>query len=848
MNDSVTPALGHGAAAPAEPAGLSSAEAARRLAAIGPNILVRESRAAAAREFLRTLADPMAVMLAVAAAVYYALGQTTEAAVLLGAIVPVLGVDVILEARSRAALRELARAVAPRVRALRDGRETEVPTEQIVPGDVLLIAEGDIVHADGVVRQAANLALDESQLTGESEPVEKRPYAGAAGDGAVAEESRVFAGSRVAAGHGRAEVAVTGERTRYGNIARMVAEGGAHATPLQRRTARMVRYLVAGALVLSVVLFAVSRWRGEPVDEAFLYAVSLAMSAVGEEFLLVLTLFLSLGAWRLTQHRVLVRRLASVETLGATTVICLDKTGTLTRGDFALQEHVPLRPATSEDELLEAAALACEPNAADTMERSILAHCSEHGVDVGALQAHWRLIYDHPFDPIGKHMSHVWSEDGEGGSARERIVAKGALEGVLEHCAVTRTELAAAESAHAELAARGMRVLAVAAGDAPAEGRRFSGAREQDERGLRLLGLLGFQDPLRAEVPAAVAECQRAGVRLKLITGDHAMTAHAIADASGIAHDNNYGIVTGAELDRLDAAGFAATVRRAAIFARVRPEQKYAIVEALERAGEVVAMTGDGINDAPALRRADIGVAMGRRGTEVARAASDIVLLDDDFAALVVTIREGRRIFDNIQRAFLYLVGFKVMLVTLTLAAPLVGLPLLLLPVDLVWFELIVHPVSALAFEGAEPAADLMERAPRDPAAPLVALAPAVRIAIAALLLSAGALALYALRLGRGEDYARGVAVAAAVAGSLAMVWAGLAGPERWWRMRIPTSARFWVVTALVAASVPAFMLLRPIAGLLLIAPIDARDWGWALALAIGAIGWFGFFGRRERA
>jgi Ca2+-transporting ATPase len=814
--------------------GLSNEEAARRLKTYGPNRLVRASRGAAILAFIRTVADPMAVMLAAAGAVYYALGERTDAYVLFAAIVPVLAVDVILEARSRTALKKLAGVVAPRARVVRSGVQTETPTADLVPGDLLLLKEGDIVHADAVVRSSSNLALDESQLTGEAEPVSKRPCEIPAAVADAPEPSRVYAGSRVLEGHGFAEVTATGERTRYGDLARLVAEVGPRPTPLERKTARMVRLMVGAAIIASALLFVSRMIGGAPPGNAFLYAVSLAMSAVGEEFLLVLTMFLSIGAYRLSQHGVLVRRLASVETLGSTTVICLDKTGTLTAGEFMLEEHLPLGPEMSEDALLEAAALACEPQAADTMERKILAHCTEHGINVDALHSRWRLVHDYAFDPVGKHMSHVWSSR-EGDGSAQRIVAKGALEGIIEHCHLEQADFARAESANAEMAGRGMRVLAVAGRDAQPGG--FSGVRASDERGFRLFGLLGFRDPLRAAVPDAVAQCQRAGVELKLITGDHALTAHAIADAAGIAHSDD-GIVTGAQLDSADQPAFDRLVHRCSIFARIRPEQKYAIVEALRRAGEVVAMTGDGINDAPALRRADIGVAMGRRGTEVARAAADIVLLEDDFSAMVATIREGRILLDNIQRAFLYLVGFKVMLVSLTLLAPIFGLPLLLLPVNLVWLEMIVHPVSALAFEGEPAVDDVMRRPPRPPASPIVERPAAYRAALSGALLTAMALALFALRLRAGENYARSVAMVVAVVGSLFLVWAEYAGTRRWWRVRAPEQRRFWLVIFTVALSLPVFMLTPPLAALLMIRPIAPADWAIAVLAAALAVGW----------
>jgi Ca2+-transporting ATPase len=819
------------------PAGLSSAEARRRLQQFGPNRFIRERRGARLLAFARMFADPMAAMLLAAAAVYFALGERIEGFVLLAALVPVLAVDLTLEVRSRAALRALAEAVAPRARVIRDGIETEIATEDIAPGDLLLVREGDVVHADGTLRDASHLSTDESQLTGEAEPLEKEAAAAAVAGESAPDSARVFAGSRVLSGVGSAEVTETGARTRYGAIAALVAGVETAQTPLQRKTGRIVRALMMTALVVSAALLMFRVSTGTPLAQAFLYAITLAMSAVGEEFLLVLTIFLSLGAWRLAGLGVLVRRIASVETLGATTVICLDKTGTLTTGHFALDVHQALNPEVSDRDLLEAAVLACEAEPLDALERAIVEHCAEHQVDIAAVHSKWRIVFDYPFDPAGKHMSHVWEARGAGTRPAQRIVAKGALEGILEHCASTAAERERAHAANAELAARGTRVLGVAGRETDCDAAPFTGSRGDDERGLQLYGLLGFDDPLRPEVPAAIAQCQAAGVKLKLITGDQVLTAHAVAEAAGIQHDDDL-LMTGERLDALAHDQFVATVHRCNVFARVRPEQKYAIVEALERAGEVVAMTGDGINDAPALRRADIGVSMGRRGTEVARAAAGLVLLEDDFTALVGTIREGRRIYANIQRAFRYLVGFKVMVIGLALTAPVLGLPILLLPVDLVWLELIVHPISALVFEDRDPGRDLMRAPPRSPASPLLARGSVLRSATCGILLMAGTLALYAARLDVDEAYARGTAITVVVLGSLVLVWSTLAGARPWWRVSPPRDARFWAVIAIVAGSLPLLMYLKPAAALLAIAPIAARDWILAGLIAVAAVAW----------
>jgi Ca2+-transporting ATPase len=523
------------------------------------------------------------------------------------AIAPVLAVDVFLEARSRQALKKLAAAVAPRARVLRDGEAVEIPTERIVPGDVLLLREGDVLHADGEIAWSSNLSTDESMLTGESVPNDKPPGAW------------FFAGSRVLTGQGGGVAASTGLNTEYGKIAHLVAEATTGRTPIQEKTDRLVGSLGRAAAVVAGAVFLLAWWRGHSLAGAFVSAISVAMAAMPEEFPLVFTLFLSLGAWRLARRRVLVRRIASVETLGSTTVICTDKTGTLTRGEFVLEAAVP-EGGFTETDLLEAAVLACEIDPADPIEIATLDFARAAGLDPGALHGGGRLVRDHDWDPLGKHMTHVWKA--AAGSSGLVVAAKGAFEGIVEHCALSPERLREAEARHGELAAGGLRVLAVAGKEEGTDARQ----RSEDEKDLALLGFLGFRDPLRPEIAAAVAECRSAGIRIKLVTGDHPVTARAIAESAGIARSDAE-IVTGDALASLDPAAFDTRVAEAAVFARIRPEQKYAIIDSLRRRGEVVAMAGDGINDAPALSRASIGISMGERATEVARAAADIVLL-----------------------------------------------------------------------------------------------------------------------------------------------------------------------------------------------------------------------------
>jgi Ca2+-transporting ATPase len=808
--------------------GLSEREARHRLVQIGPNRWVARDRLAWLREGIRLLLDPMAVMLAIASVIYALLGETRDAVVLALALIPVLGVDVLLEARSRAALAKLARAAAPTAEVVRDGRVVGVALEQVVPGDVLILREGHVIAADGVIQWAANLSIDESLLTGESEPQSKQ--ASATLDEARP-DARCFAGSLVVSGHGFASVSTTGTATQYGGIAALVSGTESSTSRLQRQAAGLVRWLGSVAVILAIGLMAWSRVRGEPWTVALLGAVSLAMAAIPEEFPVVLTVFLSVGAWRLAAHGMLVRRLASVETLGSTTVICTDKTGTLTRGEFQLTEYLVLDPRLSDREFLEGALLACERHPVDAMERAISTYAGARGVSLQGMGTRWTLVRDYDFDPVGKHMSHVWQS--LAGDPTCIIAAKGAVEGVLAHSRTDPIVRRLASEANGQLAARGLRVLAVA-------GKRMDHAassRLEDERDLIVYGLLGFQDPLRPEVPGAVRECQQAGIRVKMITGDHALTAHAVAEAAGILHEDDL-IVTGEELTALSETERAARIGRTAIFARISPAQKFLIVDSLKRAGAIVAMTGDGVNDAPALRRADIGIAMGRRGTDVARATADLVLLDDNFASIVATVREGRHILRNIQRAFLYLIAFHIPIVSLAVVTPLTGVPLLLLPIHLVWLELIVHPVSALVFQAEPATAAIMTEPPRNPAAPLLPRPAVGRSVASGMLLAVAAFGMYWWQsTAVGELEARALALVVLLAGYQTLLFAErLALPD--WVRRVPRTRVFWSVWTLTALSLILILSVPSLSAMFRVAPPTRRPLGIAVMLGVVSVGW----------
>jgi Ca2+-transporting ATPase len=821
---------GRGAvAAPASPApevaGLTSEQAAARLTADGPNRIVPEERRHRIRRALGPLADPMVALLLVAAPTYLLIGETTDAVVAFAALVPIAAVGWLLEARAERTLERLRQLTAPTASVWRDGRHQEVRAEELVVGDVLWLHEGDVVPADGRVLELTQLLVDEAALTGEALPVAKAVPA----DGDPAADGEVWAGTTVLAGRAVAEVVATGARTRYGQIGTLVAGQAAHLTPLQRSLGRLVRWLAAVAAVFCAAVVAAQLAHGAGWGQAVIAGVSLAIAAIPEEFAMVYGLYLALGAWRLSRDHALVRRLPGVETLGSTTVICVDKTGTLTEGRLSVGGLATADEDGDERALLEAAVLACEPDPFDPLDVAIVDAAAGRGLDVAALHA-GTLVADWPFAPASNHVTHVWrSADGT-----HRVAAKGALEGIRRRAATTAPEAARIDAAHRHLTGQGMRVIAVAAGTVTAP----SGDRSEDERSLRLLGLLAFTDPVRPGVEQALAACRKAGVRVIMITGDHPATAHAIAQHLGLPHTTSGEtlVATGADLDGAGPEELDRLVATANVFARTRPEQKHRIVEALRRQGEVVAMTGDGINDAPALRAADIGVAMGRRGTEVARAAATLVLLDDDFTTIVRAIADGRRIYDNLSRAFAYLIAFHPPLLIAALAVPLLGEPLLLLPVHLVLLELVLHPIVSLVFQADAADPDVMVRPPR-PASHGLGLRALRHPYAAGLSLAGAVVGTYLVALAAWPvEQARAAGLVTLLASQPLLILAARSPAGALWRVPLRPTRELVGACVTVALVTVAAVYVGPLAGLLKIAPFPAASWPVVLAVPAAAI------------
>ncbi|MBI5268885.1 MAG: cation-translocating P-type ATPase [Burkholderiales bacterium] len=848
----------------AAPTGLSSAQAARRLAQDGPNALPGGGGRSLAAIAIETLREPMFLLLLAAGVLYLAFGDLQEGLTLFGFVVVTLTLTLVQEGRTERAIEALRGLTSPRARVVRDGQVQRIASEHVVRGDLLILAEGDRVPADALLITADGVSVDESMLTGESVPVGKRAAdaaeqagtspAWAATAAAPARPARrpggddqavVFAGTLVVAGHAQARVTATGAHSEIGRIGAALGTLATERTPLQRQTARLVRQLALLALALSLALVAAhGLLRGDWL-QALLAGIALAMAMLPEEYPVVLTVFPALGARRLSREGVLTRRINAIETLGATTVLCTDKTGTLTEnrmavaclvaGGCALDQRLDIGGARiaalpeAFHGLLEVSILASLAEPFDPMEKAfhdlgerVLAH-TEH------LHRDWTLVRTYGLSPALRAMSHVWATS-DGGV--QTVAVKGAPEAVADLCHLGPAERARIQAVSDQLAAQGLRVLGAARGT-------FAGqAWPPDEHGfdVEFVGLLGLADPVRAEVPAAVAECRAAGIRVVMITGDYPATAHAIARQAGLVDGDGAQVLSGDEMERLDDAALQARLAEVRVCARIAPAQKLRIVQALKASGEIVAMTGDGVNDAPALRAAHVGVAMGARGTDVAREASSLVLVDDNFAAIVRAMRLGRRIFDNLRQAMSYILAVHVPIAGMALLPVLFGWPPLLYPMHIALLELIIDPACSVAFENEPEEPDVMQRPPRAADAPLfgasaIGWALAQGLGVLAVVLAGYAWAGQHLP----EAEARAFAFATLVLGNLGLIHANRSVHQPLWRaLRTPNTVLWWVTGA--ALAVIGLALYLPWATQLLrFAPLAPAH--LALAVGLGALG-----------
>ncbi|HCY14505.1 MAG: ATPase [Curvibacter sp. GWA2_64_110] len=823
--------------------GLNSAEAARRLAEDGPNGLPGGGARTWRHIVVETVREPMFALLLVAACLYLVLGDLQESLSLAVMVLVVLGLTLYQEGKTERAIQALRDLSSPRARVIRDGRQQHIAGIELVCGDLMLLAEGDRVAADAELLSGGELQVDESLLTGESVPVRKLAGASSALAAPGEETSAtLYAGTLVVQGQGMARVTATGARSQMGQIGTALQTVQAEESPLRRQTNRLVRRLAWIGLFLSLLLVLIQGAMHGDWLQALLAGIALAIAMLPEEFTVVLTVLPALGAWRLSREQVLTRRIAAIETLGATSVLCVDKTGTLTVNrmrvahlyangrDVALDEVQSTELAENFHAVVEFAILASQADPVDPMEQAFHRLGLQFLAQTEHLHRDWTLAQEYGLTPELRAMARVWKAvEGEA----HVVAAKGASEAIMDLCHLDAVRQQAIQVAADAMAARGLRVLAVARA-------RFAGppwpAQEHDFN-FEFVGLLGLADPLREEIPQAMHECHAAGIRVVMITGDYPVTAQAIARRAGLPAEV---VLSGDEMASLSDAELQRRLRTVSICARIAPSQKLRIVQALQADGAVVAMTGDGVNDAPALKAAHVGVAMGGRGTDVAREAAAIVLLDDNFASIVRAVRLGRRIFDNLRKSMSYILAVHVPIAGMALLPLLLGWPIVLYPMHIALLELAIDPACSMVFENEPADSDVMQRPPRDPQAPLFA----GRTLLLALLHGLGVLAVVmgaqvwgAHHL--GETQARALSFTTLVLGNLALIFSNRAGPGGLLAsLKVPNRTLWWVC-GLTLGLLALALYLPPLARVLHMAALPVGLLALALVAAGASLVWF---------
>ncbi len=698
--------------------GLSSDEAALRIQSFGYNELPGSVSLGILGVICGVIKEPMFILLVASGLIYFLLGDTTESIMLMSFVVVIITITVYQERKTEQALESLRNLSSPRALVIRDGEQKRIAGREVVPGDKLILAEGDRVPADGILLSSNNIQIDESLLTGESVPVRKvvwtkdskteRP----GGD----DQPYVYSGTMVVQGQGLAEATLTGAKTEMGRIGSILKTVERGESRLKVEIVHLVRSIaIIGFFLCLIIVIVYSVSRGNWI-EGLLAGITLAMAILPEEFPVVLTVFLALGAWRISKKNVLTRQVPAIETLGSATVLCVDKTGTLTQNRMTVHSfftggQICEHDATGDNsvpdichELAEFAILACKKDPFDPMEKALIQLSQGDFGKTEHIHTGWELIVEYPLSPNLLAMSNVWRSP----EGKDYIIAtKGAPEAIADLCHFDEEKRQSLAMDVNRMATLGLRVLGVA----KASFTLPVLPEKQHDFVFEFLGLIGFADPVRPQVAEAVLECYTAGMQVIMITGDYPLTAQNIGRQIGLDHTDQY--ITGTELDRMSEDELQIRIRTTNLFARAVPEQKLRIVNALKANGEVVAMTGDGVNDAPALKCADIGIAMGGRGTDVARESSSLVLLDDNFISIVSAVRLGRRIFDNLKKAMAYIISVHIPIAGMSLIPVLLNMPLILLPVHIVFLELVIDPACSIVFESEKEEKNVMTRPPR---------------------------------------------------------------------------------------------------------------------------------------
>ncbi|MBI5099340.1 MAG: cation-translocating P-type ATPase [Nitrospirae bacterium] len=825
--------------------GLSEAEAIQRLKREGYNELPSSKRRNVFAIAFEVVREPMFLLLIAGGVIYLLLGDIREAVMLLSFVFIVMGITLYQERKTERALEALRDLSSPRALVIRDKTQKRIPGREVVREDIMVLAEGDRVSADAVLISCTNLSVDESLLTGESVPVRKSFCRG------TAEMSRpggddlpfVFSGTLIVQGFAIAQVKATGIKTELGKIGKALQTIEPEETLLQKETGRLVRNLaIIGLSLCSLIVIIYGLTRNNWLN-GFLAGITLAMAMLPEEFPVVLTVFLALGAWRISQKRVLTRRVPAVETLGSASVLCVDKTGTLTLNKMTVQKIFAggkfhdinySHKFIPEDfhEVVEFGILASRMKPFDPMERALSELGKQVLSDTEHLHENWTLVQEYPLSQNLLAMSRVWKSPD---NINYVIASKGAPEAIADICHLSKEQLQGLSEKINSMAKEGLRIIGVA----KAEFKQTDLPGEQHDFKFKFLGLIGLADPVRPGVAEAIRECYDAGIRVVMITGDYPVTAQNIAKQIGLKQTD--GIITGTELEKMDTSELQERIKTINIFARVVPEQKLHIVNALKANGEVVAMTGDGVNDAAALKSAHIGIAMGERGTDVAREASSIVLLDDDFSSIVKAIRMGRRIFDNLKKAMTYILAIHVPIAGMSLLPVLFNWPLVLLPFHIVFLELIIDPACSIVFEAEPEEAHIMEKPPRNLQEPLfnkrnITFSLLQGISVLCIV---WAVFITAMQRGQGESDARALSFTTLIIANLGLILTNRSRSRTILStLRSPNAALWWVMAGAIffLCMVLYIPVLRDMFHFSTLHPIDL-----AISLAAGVISiiWF---------
>jgi Ca2+-transporting ATPase len=822
-----------------KPQGLTTEQAKLLQQQYGKNELVAEKKENFFIKILHVISEPMFLLLLVASIIYFILGEPRDGAIMLIFVIGIISIDVIQEWKTDKTLSALKELSAPYVKVIRDGVEQSIASADLVPGDIMLIAEGVKVPADGTVVKASTLFIDESSLTGEPEPVWKTPDKDTRSD--YWKNDYCYAGTLVTQGTGTILVDKIGTQTEYGKIGKDVASAVDEPTPLQKQTGKLVKVCASIAAVLFVLVGVFTYFNipdhalGDRIIESILSGITLAMAMIPEEFPVILTVFLSMGAWRIAKKQSLVRKLPSVETLGAVSVLCVDKTGTITMNKMTVRELWSMNKDNKQ--LSQIMGMGCKSDAYDPMEKAMIAYCNENEISNQVLFG-GKLIKEYAFTDELKMMGHVWKNN-------EEIVlaAKGSPERILTICDLSDEQRKIAENKIYEMSQQGLRVIAVGQ-------MTFDNEDEVPENltdcKLTLCGMVGLADPPRETVKKDIEQCTKAGVRVVMITGDNGITASSIAKQIGMPNSDH--IITGDELSNMSDEELRQKVKDVSVFSRVIPQHKMRIVKAFKDNGEIVAMTGDGVNDAPALKYADIGIAMGKRGSEVAREAADLILLDDNFSTIVHTIEDGRRIYDNIRKAVGYVFTIHIPIAFASLLAPFLGIgpaSLMLLPIHVVLLELLIDPTCSIVLERQPAEQNIMNRPPRDPNEQILTSATLIKSVIQGLVVFAASFGTYFTVLNQNPEdasIARAMGLAIIFIANVLLVQVNSSNSEFAVQsfFKLIKDKVMWAVNLGTIAGL-FIILYTPLASFLKLAPLSLEQLLTVVGIAVVSVGWYEF-------